>query len=101
MNFQEVGAESHIKYLDDFNHYKQFISENFDSPGLVNTFAQFNWEILNISSPALESTLSEPNEDRFDDDEETRMRAEVWDDHGMNPLSFILSMSNLPHDNKP
>jgi len=37
--FWEVGAESHIKYLDDFNHYKQFISDNFNSPSLTKSFA--------------------------------------------------------------
>ena len=82
-NFQEVGAEFHIKYLDNFNHYKQFISENFDSPSLITTFARLNWEILNISSPALDSTPDEPTEDQFNDDEEARMRAEVWDDRSM------------------
>ena len=93
-----MGAESHIKYLDDFNHYKQFISDNFDSPSLAKTFAQLNWEILSISSPTLESSPSELSEGQFNDDEESRMRAEVWDDHGTTPLPSFNTPDLPSHD---
>ena len=80
--FQEVGAKSRIKYLDDFNRYKRFISDNFDSPSLTATFARLNWEILSISSSAAGSTADNQSWDD-DDDEEARMKAELWNEHGM------------------
>jgi len=88
LTFREVGPQSRIKYLDDFNHYKKFISDNFKSPRLVATFARLNWEILGIQSPALASTIDDQNEDEGNDEEEARMRAEVWGEAGTLLLYF-------------
>ncbi|KAF9784398.1 hypothetical protein BJ322DRAFT_1109114 [Thelephora terrestris] len=80
--FQEVGAETHIKYHEDFNHYKQFMLVNFESPGMTATFKQLNWEVLGISSSPADFTGDDDNADLHDNAEEDEMRAELWGESG-------------------
>ena len=86
-----------IKYLDNFNSYKRFIMDNFDSPGMVTTFTQLNREIFNAPSPASGSTPNDQSENQSDD-EEDRMRAEVWGEGGMSPPPplFVPNVPNPP-----
>ncbi|KAF9780023.1 hypothetical protein BJ322DRAFT_1112707 [Thelephora terrestris] len=75
--FQEVGAESHIKYHEDFNHYKQLILDNFDSPGMTATFNRLNWEVLGNAPPSDDPIVDGDNGD-LHNSEEDQMRAELW-----------------------
>ena len=87
--FLETGASSRIKYLDDFNRYKQFISDNFESPGLTATFAHLNSEILGTPNSAPSAPVSAIDSPARDDDED-RMRAELWEENG-TPFPIYLS----------
>ena len=85
--FLETGTNSRIKYLDDFNRYKQFISDNFESPGLVATFARLNSEILGTPNSTPSAPVSATDGPAHDDDED-RMRAELWEENGTPPPSI-------------
>lgn len=85
---------SGVKYLDEFNLYKAFLTKNLHSPGILATFAHLNWEILGISSPALGSTSDDQNEDQGEDEEMARMTAEVWATDGTCPSLFFSDASN-------
>jgi len=84
-----VGVQSRIRYREDFDFYKKFISENFAAPGIVATFAQINQEILGVSSPGSASALDGQSEDQDIDEEAARMRAEVWEEHGTSLLAYL------------
>ena len=80
--FQEEGSETKIKYHEDFDRYKKFISDNVESPGIISTFAQLNFEILGILPPTLESTLDDQAKDLHGDDDEAQLRMELWGEPG-------------------
>ena len=93
--FQEVGAETHIKYHEDFDHYKQFIIAGFESPGMITTFKQLNQEVLGISSPA-DPTGDDDDNGLHDGVEEDEMMAELWKEPGLSFTGSSRHISN-PH----
>lgn len=81
--FQEVGAETCIKYHEDFDHYKQFLLVNLESPGMVTTFKQLNCEVLGISSADSIADDNDNDNDLHNNAEEDEMMAELWKEPGL------------------
>lgn len=97
--FQEVGAETRIKYREDFDHYKQFILVNFESPGMIATFKQLNQEVLGVLSSA-DPIGDNNNDDPHDNAEEDEMMAELWEEPGLSFTGSSRHISNPHHHRK-
>lgn len=96
--FQEVGAETHIKYHEDFDYYKQLILDNFESPGMTTTFKRLDWEVLG-NLPSSDDPMVDDHDNDSRNSEEDQMRAELWGEPGLSlaslPVLFLISLLYL------